>query len=333
MQASVVIKNYKSVKQVSFSTQRINLLVGPPGAGKSNILEALSLLGRSKGSIQEIFRVPDMTGMFLYGNLDAPIVVKFGSFETVIAKDRQQFVLSLSVDHDTKNPRVLAAHSVSWDATHFSSISYQANQVGIPPLLYYKFREYYQPSKNFNYLQSPFGENLNTLIYHHEPYRQIARDVLRGLGLQLTLNHSQNSVAVLRHLHEESHLIDFMALPDTIRRLLFHLVAIESNRGKVLLFEEPEAHSFPPYIKLLAEKIATEKQTGFVITTHSPYLVQTLMDKTPQSELNILYASEQEGFTTVQAVPAEIIEKIQESEQDLFFVLDEFFEANNSECT
>ena len=39
------IKNFKSVHDLSLECDRINIFIGKPNAGKSNILEAISLLG------------------------------------------------------------------------------------------------------------------------------------------------------------------------------------------------------------------------------------------------------------------------------------------------
>ena len=37
------IKNFKSIKHLEMECKRINLFIGEPNAGKSNILEALGL--------------------------------------------------------------------------------------------------------------------------------------------------------------------------------------------------------------------------------------------------------------------------------------------------
>ena len=38
------IRNFKSIKELSLPCKRFNLFIGEPGAGKSNLLEALGLL-------------------------------------------------------------------------------------------------------------------------------------------------------------------------------------------------------------------------------------------------------------------------------------------------
>ena len=40
---SLEIKNFKSIKKLSADCSRINIFIGEPNSGKSNILEALSL--------------------------------------------------------------------------------------------------------------------------------------------------------------------------------------------------------------------------------------------------------------------------------------------------
>jgi AAA15 family ATPase/GTPase len=43
----VEIKNFKSIKQTHFDCERVNVLIGKPDVGKSNIFEALGLLNKS----------------------------------------------------------------------------------------------------------------------------------------------------------------------------------------------------------------------------------------------------------------------------------------------
>lgn len=39
------IQNFKSIKDVEMKPRRVNIIIGEPNVGKSNVLEALSLLG------------------------------------------------------------------------------------------------------------------------------------------------------------------------------------------------------------------------------------------------------------------------------------------------
>ncbi len=85
------IKNYKSIKQLDLECSRINVFVGRPNAGKSNILEALALdqlssflyqnqlveEGRinpsAKIDLKRIFRVPEAKNLFHSFETSKPI--------------------------------------------------------------------------------------------------------------------------------------------------------------------------------------------------------------------------------------------------------------------
>jgi Predicted ATPase len=43
MLQNISIKNFKSIKDLEFKAKRINLFIGKPNTGKSNILEALGI--------------------------------------------------------------------------------------------------------------------------------------------------------------------------------------------------------------------------------------------------------------------------------------------------
>jgi len=40
----LIIKNFKSIKEAQLSCKRINLFIGEPNTGKSNLLESIALL-------------------------------------------------------------------------------------------------------------------------------------------------------------------------------------------------------------------------------------------------------------------------------------------------
>lgn len=73
-------------------------------------------------------------------------------------------------------------------------------------------------------------------------------------------------------------LVPFNSLADSLQRLIFYKAAIESNTGKVICFEEPEAHTFPPYISNVVNDIISSDSNQFFITTHSPYVMSSLLE-------------------------------------------------------
>ena len=79
---SVSIKNFKSVKSVTLSDcRRINVLIGRPNVGKSNILEALALIdvpymvNSSNKSLKSLVRIENTADLFHNGLSAMPIEV------------------------------------------------------------------------------------------------------------------------------------------------------------------------------------------------------------------------------------------------------------------
>src|SRR5690606_5112424 len=74
---------------------------------------------------------------------------------------------------------------------------------------------------------------------------------------------------------------------DTLKRLFFYKAAIETNRGSVLIFEEPEAHMFPPYIsKFTADVMFDKNKNQYFISTHSPFVINDFMENL-KDDLNV----------------------------------------------
>ena len=80
---SVHITNFKSLKDVTLSDcKRINLLIGKPNVGKSNILEAIGLFSlpyvkynKSK-KITQFVRLENLAELFFDGNVEKGIAIK-----------------------------------------------------------------------------------------------------------------------------------------------------------------------------------------------------------------------------------------------------------------
>ena len=79
---SVSIRNFKSVKSVTLSDcQRINVLIGRPNVGKSNILEALALfdvpymVNSSNKSLRNLLRIENTADLFHNGVATTPVEV------------------------------------------------------------------------------------------------------------------------------------------------------------------------------------------------------------------------------------------------------------------
>src|ERR1700712_4813536 len=73
-------------------------------------------------------------------------------------------------------------------------------------------------------------------------------------------------------------LIPYNSIADTLQRIIFFKSAIASNTNSVLLFEESEAHSFPPYMSHITQEMIYKKVNQFFVATHSPFMLNDLLE-------------------------------------------------------
>jgi hypothetical protein len=82
MVTNVKIKNFKSIRDLEFSARRVNVFVGEPNTGKSNILEALAFF--SPGTLatagQEIFRFKTTADLFFDQKVANAISIDVGKW-------------------------------------------------------------------------------------------------------------------------------------------------------------------------------------------------------------------------------------------------------------
>ena len=83
----VRIFNFKSIKELQFSCKRINLFIGYPNVGKSNIIEALSLLDESildgLFKLKNHVRYSKYQDLFYMKNVNSNIVVSDKLFKNI----------------------------------------------------------------------------------------------------------------------------------------------------------------------------------------------------------------------------------------------------------
>jgi AAA15 family ATPase/GTPase len=115
----------------------------------------------------------------------------------------------------------------------------------------------------------------------------------------------------------EIFLIPYNSIADTLQRVIFYKTAIASNQNSVLIFEEPEAHAFPPYISHITHEIIDSKTNQFIISTHSPYVLNDFLENA-RDELSIFMVDYNNGETVANKLTRENLDDIYGYGIDLF---------------
>jgi len=112
--------------------------------------------------------------------------------------------------------------------------------------------------------------------------------------------------------------------------LIFYKAAIISNHNAVLLFEEPEAHCFEPYILEFTNGVKyDENDNQFFIVTHSDYIVKEfLRDEESKENTNIYLVNNVDGETKVKLLDKKNNEDVFEFGMNIFFNFESLWETN-----
>lgn len=289
------IERFKSIKSLELECRRINLFIGEPNVGKSNILESLGLLSWSESSgkkIAEFVRFQLIQQLFYDSLTDAPVQVSF--------KGDHDANVNIKFEQD----RFVVYSSGAQDERMLARLSYQGDGPLMHKLIceeiiqFYRFRFLEKfDSSDPSALMPPDGKNLFSVVYGSKAMREWMTDLYRPYGLSCVLKPHEKTFELQKNQDGVVTAFSYSLSSDTLQRMLFYHAAIASNKNAVLVFEEPEAHAFPYYTKHLGESIALGESNQYFIATHNPYLLTAIVEKAPQTDVAV-YATYYKDFET-----------------------------------
>jgi len=312
------IKNFKSVKDLQVSCKKLNVFIGEPNSGKSNIIEALSLQSQNamgKELNKEMFRYKTIGNLFYDFNINTPIEVNTGEICTVLkyAVRENQFHYFLDANKEKEKPE---------NISHEGNAS-QSGLLGSTNVHFYEYKRLYKFQNSFMpHLSVPFGENIPTLLLSNPELKKWVSELFRSFGYKLMLKPVEGDMSMTKEVDEELYEYPFFSISETLQRLIFYSLAIKSNKKSVLLFDEPESNMFPFYIKDIAERITEDKTNQFFISTHNPYMLGSLLEKSNKNDIAV-YIVKMENYQTVAKLcNQKQIEELISLGSGLFFNLD-----------
>jgi AAA15 family ATPase/GTPase len=326
----VNIRNFKSIANLKLEDcRRINLFIGYPNVGKSNVLEALGLSNilflDSGDSLKKIIRIENKNDFFynlsentfsIETNLE---IIKFNSelqlkiFRKAYDEIICQFSKQLELEKSNFEP-----HGEFYDLSDFNNV------------LKYIFRsENEWQSIGDQFLLPPFGENIIDTLSYSDDVENVKAWIKKEFAkykLELVIDKSSDSLKVQKRLSGNEVLqLPYSSISDTLQRVIFYKTAIASNKNSVLLFEEPEAHAFPPYIRNITQDIIEAKNNQFFIVTHSPFIVNHFLEYADlRKEVAIYLFDFKNGQTAVKRLTDEEMDEVYNYDMDLFFNIERF---------
>lgn len=322
------IENFKSIRHIETECRRINLIVGAPNSGKTNLIEALSLfLLHDKdhvflNTVIKNIRFSNIIDWFYFQDIDNAISIRTNLNNLMIKYLFNNEIEMLSYPSELKEEQIENIRNSDFNrcinadqcpqyfsnnirlSSFMSQLFYNVEKKGEKVSIRYlsktpvntSLKHYiFDPSLKFfqqdfsDYLLYPYGENLFRIMETHKPLREVLKDLVSEMNMEVVLDKASRQIFIQKK--EEDNLVTQLSydlLADTTRRILFFLAAIHSNKQSILLFEEPEANLFPPYVSYLIENIIHHKENQYFITTHSPYVLSKLVEKCAFDEYTIM---------------------------------------------
>jgi len=314
------VKNFKSIKHLALNCQKVNLFIGEPNTGKSNILEAIGLLSHlGHGNINHFVRFEVMTDLFYDRVLDEPIRISFDEETVQISFKDGKFDGTYEILGDKGNRRIKHIFRYGYEGGWIERHRFQEFK-------FYKFikRAAFQNQES-EFLKPPDGDNLLAIIMTRKRLKRILNDLFGKFGYRPVFRPQEGKIEVLKELEDVIFSLPYSLASETLQRLVFYLAATYSNAESILTFEEPEAHAFPYYTKYFAERIALDKNNNqFFITTHNPYFLMSILEKTPEKDVAIFVTSLKNYQTKVKPLTKKQKEEILTMGFDVFFNIEKF---------
>ena len=314
----ITIDNFKSLKHCELTgCKRINLFIGRPNVGKSNILEALSIFSlpflkeNSSKKITHFIRVENEAELFYNGNYEQPIVVNTNVGKGTISYERKT---GLEVLINTVSG---GGKYVVDDKLNFR---FGKNEEYLPFIRKYTFLA----STNFKkahsrYLIPPYGFNLLNVIERYPELKEEISNLFTQYDLSLVFDKASQSLKIMQpnKNKKDIFLVPYNSIADTLQRIIFFKTAIASNHDAVLLFEEPEAHSFPPFISHITQEMIHKSDNQYFVATHSPFILNDLLENS-REELAVFMFSYKSHQTTIRRLSGDELHEIYQNGVDLF---------------
>jgi AAA15 family ATPase/GTPase len=351
------INNYKSIKHLKFNCKRVNVFIGKPNVGKSNILEAISLLGAQysnseQGYLKDFLRYQEISNLFYDDDLLHNIQVISDKVIALIRYHANNMnVADLTIGNRDFLEKFLGADNINEHNNRFHKLMnleketkvnycdflYQSmSPIGVmghsnaflssqSPIRKYSYTEGIMGSNKFpHYLLPPFGDNLFSIVDHNKELRIEIANIFKQYGLNFVGYKKENTFEIEKNIDGYVTKYHYQSIADTFKRLIFYFAAIDSNKGSVLVLEEPEVHSFPPYTKDLSQRIIDSTSNQFFITTHSPYLLNNFVESMDYKEFNLFITYFENYQTKIKKLSQKDLDTVLDFGIDLFYNLDSF---------
>ncbi len=336
---NIEIKNFKSIKHAEIKDcRRVNVFIGYPNVGKSNVLEAIGLYSTTLLTNSEDFRLNSICRLNRFSDLyfdkdlkRKPEIVLNNNFRLAFIVNENSAELELRVSEKSDPVPIFQptiGENFKWKT--YWDIPKEFSNSLIFKIKYYHFNKDVEiKEKKGTSLSVPAGDNLLDVLHGNRELTSIFLELLAFNNLKLILSETEFSVA--KELSDGTFVaFQHNLVSDTLRRLFFYKTAMLTNSNAVLLFEEPEANLFEPYMLEMTNNIKDDSRGNqFFIVTHNQYVVSELLrDSESRNDTNIYLVGSEDGETKIKLLDRDRNDDVFLRGLNVFFNYQSLWEEN-----
>ncbi len=360
----IIIAGFKSIRHARLELKPVTVFIGPPDSGKSNTLEALGLASYLAygGTVYDYFRAEDFTAIsyrMIFGQVSTYYYLNGKQVATIhCTAEAEKTRFQVNVGRATASIElgkdwVSSPANVGEEVTALARVRFYRFSGRVKPfpqhsVLLAGFEEKYREKLAENVLLPPHGGNLSYLVARSERVADLVKAVLEEAGFSdamvLRLPGGIEEVAAIARVARGLAIaIPHSLLADGLINYMLTLTALETEPPNwvshllpnIVAFEEPELHAFPYLVHSLAEHIAgkVKRRDDFfiVLTTHNPYMLITLLEKTPLDKMVVyyVYMDKKNLETRYVMLTREALEAILEEEYASLVTIEDILEEYN----
>jgi AAA15 family ATPase/GTPase len=356
------IENFKSIKSQKINCKKFNLFLGKPNVGKSNILEAIGLLGgfnsiKDDKFFSEYVRYEKIRNLFYDNDRNLELLIEtnlgyvfsrfhsntincydffyghvFNNLKKILTKTANYTIQDIKNDFNSEVLNILTLGepiiqpeylSINDEGKILSRAQFENRIKG--NIKKYAYKNDISLTDRFSaFLKPPYGENVFALLETNPEVFDEFASMFEQYGLNLLFDNDTNKLEVQKTVGKRVYKIPFSLCADTLKRFIFNLLAIKTNKESIIILEEPEAHCFPPYITKISDEIINDDKNQYFIATHSPYLLADFLEKCEYDELALFITEYNDYQTTYRELTEVEIKNIKEVGIDFFYNIEAF---------
>lgn len=313
----LTIHNFKSIKHLDINCKRINIFIGEPNTGKTNILETIGFLSQiNRANLKQYVRFESIIELFNDQTTDNEFNIICDDL-TVKGHFKIDKLEITFFERENIGGTIRYGYKGSMESAGGRNDIKKLYDI----FKFYIFKHMNNfPGRTTEYLATPHGDNLFQLILTNNEIKKLISDIFTNFGYRLIIEQPQRNLKYLKEEGDVFILFPYSLLSDTIQNLIFHLTAIHTNENSVIVFNEPEARAFPYYTKQLAESIGMDKKGNqYFISSHNPYFLTSILEKTKEEDIHI-------NVTYIEKYETKIKQLTSEQKSDILDnVIDPFF--------